>query len=558
MIRIAAFLPLLALAGCASRPLAVAPAPSATPVEVQVLALNDFHGNLERPSPVMLEVAPGQIVTARAGGAAAIAAGLAELRQPNTITVAAGDLIGASPLTSAWFLDEPTIAALNLIGLDIASVGNHEFDKGSAELLRMQRGGCDKHGTREPCRVEPFEGAEFQYLAGNVLTVDDTTLLPATAIRDFGPIRIGFIGLTLEETASLVTPSGVAGLRFADEADTANALVPKLRGAGADAIVLLIHQGGKTPETYKLQGCDGLSGAILPILDRLDPAIGTIVSGHSHNAYACEIESGGAKRILTSAGKNGYVVSDIRLTFDPSTERLIAQGARNVAMTSEAEDPEVAALVKRYADAVAPVANAIIGRLDSAAPYSESNGESPAANMIADAILAATRHPENGGAQLALVNASGVRIGLPAGEVRYRDAFTMMPFGNNLLAMTLTGAQLKAVLEQQYSSAAAKPSVLAPSAGFTYSVDLSKPEGSRVSNMRLDGRPIDPSASYRIATNNYLASGGDNLTAFKAGTDITDKGIIDVDAFVEWIGKTSRPPEPDRVRISAAEARRSS
>lgn len=550
---------LLALAGCATRPAAPVPA---EPVQVQILALNDFHGNIERPAaPVRMQVGDDQFVTAQAGGAAVVTAELAKLRggQRNSITVAAGDLIGASPLTSAWFLDEPTIAALNLMGLSVASVGNHEFDKGSDELLRIQNGGCEKFTARVPCRVEPFAGADFQYLAGNVRKDDGTTVLPATAIRDVGPIRIGFIGLTLEGTADLVTPAGVAGLGFTGEAEAANALVPRLKAEGADTIVLLLHEGGKTAETYKLQGCDGLSGPILPILDRLDPAIVTIVSGHTHNAYACEIDRGGAKRLLTSAGKNGYLVSDIRLSFDPTTQQLVAQAARNVPMIGDgSEDARVAALVKRYSDAVEPVASRIIGRLASAAPFSETNGESAAANLIADATLAATHAPANGGAQLALVNATGVRVGLPAGEVRFKDAFAMMPFGNNLLVVTLTGAQLKAALEQQFSSAAAKPAVLAPSAGFTYAADLSKPEGSRISDMRLDGRPIDQAGTYRVALNNYLASGGDNITAFKAGTDISDRGIIDLDAMVDWIRKISEPPVPNRIRISGAEARRSS
>lgn len=559
MTRIFAVAPVLALAACATSP--ILPPQPAAPIEVQILALNDFHGNLERPSsPARILLADGRVETLPAGGAAIVAEGLARLRQGRpSVTVAAGDLIGASPLPSAWFLDEPTIAALNLMGLEVASVGNHEFDKGSAELLRIQNGGCEAYTTRLPCRVERFAGARFQYLAGNVLKADGTTLLPAATIRDVGPVRIGFIGLTLEGTPNVVTPSGIAGLSFADEAATANALVPRLKADGADTIVLLIHQGGSTPEVYRVQGCDGLSGEMLPILEKLDPAIATVVSGHTHNAYACTVRSGGAARLLTSAGRYGYMISDLRLTFDPSTHRLIDQSARNVPMTGEGPgDPAVAALVKRYTDAVEPVANRVIGRLDAQAPISEQNMESPAADMIADSFLAATRAPGSGAAQLALVNSSGVRVGLPQGPVRFRDAFTMMPFGNNVLVMTLTGAQLKAVLEQQYSSVAAKSAVLAPSAGFSYSVDFTRPEGQRVSQMRLDGRPVDMAANYRVATNNYLASGGDNLSAFTAGTDVADPGIVDIDAFVDWIGRTSRPPAADRVRIIGAEVRRSS
>jgi 5'-nucleotidase len=541
--------PLLALAACSSVSAPVPIAQPAPPIRVQMLAINDFHGNLE-PSNSPIAVAAGtEKVSAVMGGAAELAAALDRARDghPNTITVAAGDLVGASPLTSAWFLDEPTVDAMNLLGLSVASIGNHEFDKGTSELLRLKNGGCATYTPRVPCRLEPFAGAKFDYLAANVVTKSGATLFPSTVIRQVGSIRIGFIGETLRDTGSLVTPGGVAGVRFTDEAETANALVPALKAAGADAIVLLIHQGGKVPDTYVEKGCDGLTGAILPILDKLDPAITTVVSGHTHNAYACTINAGGAPRLLTSGGKFGYLYTDIELTFDGGTHKLLAQGAANVPVTGSAgADRRVAELVRRYKTAAAPVADRVIGTLGSPAPYSDSDGESPAADLIADATLNATRPS---GAQLALVNASGVRIGIPAGPVTYGNAFAMMPFGNNLLVMTMTGAQLKAALEQQYSVVAAKTAVLAPSAGFTYSVDVSKPEGSRVSDMRLNGRAIEPSANYRVAVNNYLASGGDNLSAFTAGTDVTDPDIIDVDAMVEWIAKTTQPPVANRVRI---------
>jgi len=440
---------------------------------------------------------------------------------------------------------------MNLMGLSLASVGNHEFDKGSAELLRMQNGGCEKYTRRVPCRLDRFTGARFQYLAANTFRADGSTLFPATAIRPFGPIKIGVIGMTLKQTSNLVTPSGVAGLRFADEAAIANALAPGLKAAGADAIVLLIHQGGKVPDSYHLQDCDGLSGEILPILDRLDPAIATVISGHTHHAYACELERGGAKRLLTSAGKYGYFVSDLRLDFDPRTHRLLAQHARNVPIIRQGSgDPAIAALVKRYAGAVAPIANRVIGRLTATAKKSDQESESQAADLIADSMLAATRSD----AQLALVNSTGVRVDLPGGDVRYKDAFAMMPFGNNLVVLTLTGAQLEAVLEQQYAiplrPKATMPAVLAPSAGFTYAVDLRQPVDGRVSDLRLNGKAIEPNGRYRVVVNNYLASGGDGLTAFSAGTAVTDTGIIDLDALVDWIAKGQAPPTPTRIRFS--------
>jgi 5'-nucleotidase len=530
------------------------PAPVA-PIEVQILAINDFHGNLDPSAgPVRFPMGSDVFNSARIGGAAIMGAELAKLRSghSNSITVAAGDLIGASPLNSAYFLDEPTIHAMNLLGLELASVGNHEFDKGSAELLRMQNGGCEKHTTRVPCRIEQFAGARFRYLGANVLKDDGSTLFPPTAVRDFGPIRVGFIGMTLKDTGILVTPAGVAGLHFTDEAATANALVRQLRGQGADAIVLLIHQGGKLPETYKLGDCDGLSGDILPILDKLDPAIATIVSGHSHNAYACQVNRGGSTRLLTSAGKYGYFVSDIRLTFDPSTHRLLAQNAHNIPMIGDGSvDSDIAALVKRYTDAAAPAAARVVGKLRGDAPKSEGDGESPAANLIADAQLAATKAKDHGGADISFINATGVRVGItpgPDGSVTYGQIFAMQPFGNNLVVKTLTGAQLKDMLEQQFRVVGEAPklvSLLVPSENFRFAYDLSKPEGQRIVSVKLDGRAIDPARSYRVTVNNFLASGGDGFSVLTEGTDTFDAGL-DLDALEAWLATNPASPPVGR------------
>ncbi|HEX6603348.1 MAG TPA: metallophosphoesterase, partial [Sphingomicrobium sp.] len=281
--KFAAALAALCVAACVT-----APQRAAAPVEVQILAFNDFHGNIETPPPVEIAEPDGTKRKIVSGGAAHLAAALAGLRagHPNTVTVSAGDTIGASPLVSAHYLDEPTIVAMNMLGLEFNSVGNHEFDRGTDELKRMQAGGCARYTRRVPCAVEPFGGARFRYLAANVFQADGSTIFPATALKRFqtpaGAITIGFIGMTLKGTGSIVTPSGVKGLTFADEAATANALVPKLKAQGADAIVLLIHQGGRTPQFTVGNGCDQFTGEIAPIVERLDPAITTVVSGHTH------------------------------------------------------------------------------------------------------------------------------------------------------------------------------------------------------------------------------------------------------------------------------------
>ena len=535
------------VSGCATTPQPVATAP----VEVQILAINDFHGNLETSEgSIPVTGADGSDVVSVVGGVAQLAATLSAARSghKNSVTVAAGDLIGASPLASAWFLDEPSIDALNLAGLELASVGNHEFDKGSSELIRMQTGGCERYTTRTPCQLEPFKGARFTYLAANVFRSDGSTLLPATSIKRFGRIKVGFIGMTLRDTGILASPAGVAGLTFADEVATANALVPKLKADGADAIVLLIHQGAKSPKPYELSTCEGLVGPVLTILDGLDPAIRTIVSGHTHQAYACTLDRGGAPRLLTSAGKYGYLVTDIRLTFDPSTHGLIASAAHNLPVPAKGPTvPEVAALTGRYAKAAAPVAERVVGRLAGPAPRSEAEGESPAAALIADAQLAAARSPEKGGARIAFTNATGVRTGLfprTDGTVSFGQIFQMQPFGNNLVTKSYSGAQLKAVLEQQFRTvdgAGRVTSLLIPSAGFRFRYELARPDGDRITLMEMDGKPIDPAASYRVTVNNFLSSGGDGFTGFAVGTDAVDGGI-DLDAMEAWLAKGQPVP----------------
>jgi 5'-nucleotidase len=555
MKRIFILAPLAFLAACAATPRS---APVATaPIEVQILAINDFHGNLETPEgTIPITGADGVDVNSRIGGAAQLAGTLSALRSghQHSITVAAGDLIGASPLTSAWFLDEPTIDALSMAGLDLAAVGNHEFDKGSGELVRMQKGGCERFTTRQPCQLESFKGANFTYLAANVLRADGSTLFPATAIRSYGPIRIGFIGMTLKDTGILASPAGVAGLTFADEIATANALVPKLKVEGADTVVLLIHQGGKAPKAYQTSSCEGLAGPILDIIDKLDPAIRTIVSGHTHQAYACQLDRGGAPRLLTSGGKYGFMATDIRLTFNAATHGLLAASARNVPVEAGGvSDSRVAALTDRYVKAAAPVAERIVGRLAGPAPRSETEDESPAAALVADAELAVARQPDKGRAQIAFTNATGVRTGLfpnPDGSVTFGQIFQMQPFGNNLVTKSYTGAELKAVLEQQFRDVDGQGrvgSLLIPSAGFRFRYDLARPQGDRIVRMELEGKPIDPAARYRVAVNNFLSSGGDGFSALAVGTDAVDGGM-DLDAMEAWLAQGQPVPALGRTK----------
>ncbi|MEA3053162.1 MAG: 5-nucleotidase [Sphingomonadales bacterium] len=569
IIRLAAASFLLTLGGCAT----TVAGPTA-PTEVEIIAFNDFHGNLEPPKQAIEAPRRGEgSVRVPAGGAAWFASAIEALRaaHPNHIVVSAGDMIGASPLVSAVFLDEPTIHAMNLIGVDLTAVGNHEFDKGRDELLRMQKGGCEKHTARQPCALEPFPGAKFTFLAANVRT-ENGTLFPASAIRSFGKgrarVTIGFIGLTLKETATLVTPAGVAGLTFADETETINALVPKLRAQGADAIVVLIHQGLSTKVGYNDKDCGGIDGDLLPILAKLDPAVDLVVSGHTHNAYICDYGRIDPARpfLVTSAGKYGTLLTDIRLAVDPAAGRVTAKSADNLIVQSESygsvaptdrypryrPDPAVAALVSRYAEKAGPMANRVVGRMTGPAKRETvPSGEQVLGDLVADAHLAATRAS---GARIALTNGSGVRSDIEpvGGNVTFGQIFAAQPFGNSLVVKSFTGRQIRALLEQQFdsgSNTATSPNMLLPSANLRFAYDLSRPAGQRILDLAIDGRPIEDEAIYRVAMNSFLASGGDNFTIFKEGKDPAG-GPLDLDALEAWIAGSSplTPPVPDRIR----------
>jgi 5'-nucleotidase len=555
----------------------------APPVRVNIIAFNDFHGALQPPRLAVDAAAPdGSAVRVPAGGAAYFASAVRRLRaaNPNSVVVSAGDLISASPLVSAEFLDEPTILAMNLIGLDFSAVGNHEFDRGRRELLRIQNGGCDRFTARQPCRLDRFPGARFRILAANVLTENGQPLLPGTGMRSFGRgrnrVSVGFIGLTLRDTHTLVTPGGIAGLTFADEAESINAAASRLRADGADAIVVLIHQGLSTDVGYDDHSCRGIDGDLLPILARLDRSVDVVVSGHTHNAYICDYGRIDPTRpfLVTSALKNGAILTNISLTIDPARKRVVARSADNVIVQGEGysdrtgavsvtslfpafpRDPAVQQLIDRYAAAAGPIIARTIGRLPGPALKEENEaGESVLGDLIADGFLAATRAPEAGGAQIAFTNQTSVRTDIiPAadGSVTFGQLFAAQPFGNDLITKSMTGRQIRLLLEQQFASGpntVASPIMLLPSQGFTYSYDLRRPEGQRILDMRLNGTPMSDDRSYRVTMNSFLASGGDSFTLFREGTNPL-VGIQDVDALERYIANFGEAALPTANRIT--------
>ncbi|WP_128935283.1 bifunctional metallophosphatase/5'-nucleotidase [Bradyrhizobium zhanjiangense] len=512
-----------------------ASAQTAAPVELRILAINDFHGNL-RPPPGGIRIGDpedgAKKVMVAAGGAEYMATLVKQLREGhrNTIFVAAGDLIGASPFLSAMFHDEPSIESLSMMGLAITSVGNHEFDEGKTELLRMQNGGCHPvDGCQGP---HPFTGAKFRYLAASTIeTATGKSVLPPFEIREFDGISVGFIGLTLKGTAGIVSPAGISGLEFRDEAETVNALVPQLKARGVEAIVVLIHEGGEPAGDYN--ECPGISGPIVDIVKKFDRAVDVVVSGHTHRAYVCNIDG----RLVTSGDKFGTLVTAIDLKLDPASRDIVSARAENVivANASLPKDAEQTALIEAYDKLSAPIANRPAGSVtQTLSRIPNEAGESALGDIIADAQLLATRDAKDGGAVIALTNPGGIRTDIVPkenGAITFGDVFASQPFRNRLVTMTLTGRQLKDLLEQQWLDPK-RPRILQVSNGFSYAWDAAKPFGERVmpEKMTLSGRPIEAGSGYRVTLNDYLAVGGDGFTVAKQGS-APQYGGYDADAL---------------------------
>ncbi|MET0904668.1 MAG: bifunctional metallophosphatase/5'-nucleotidase [Tardiphaga sp.] len=516
---------------------------STEPVDVTLLAINDFHGHL-RPAPGGIAIDDPsdrtKTITVPAGGAEHMATLVKQLRagKTNTAFVAAGDLIGASPFLSALFHDEPTIEALSMMGLEIAAVGNHEFDEGRDELLRMQHGGCHPvDGCKGP---HPFAGATFRYLAAS--TIDSKTgkpLLPPYEIRMFEGVPVAFIGLTLKGTPNLVAPPGIAGLDFRDEVETVNALVPELKMQGVEAIVVLIHEGGLP--TGGINECPGISGPIVDIVKKFDKAVDVVISGHTHRAYTCAIDG----RLVTSGDKYGTLVTTIDLKLDRTTRDITSAVANNVIVhTSIPADPSQTALLAAYDRVAAPIAARPAGTITATLSRLPDmrTGESPLGSVIADAHLAATSAADRGNAVIAFTNPGGIRSDIvkrPDAGVSYGDVFAAQPFRNQLVTLTLTGAQIKAVLEQQWRDPN-RPRILQVSKGFSYTWDNAGTDGQRViaDSMKIGTTTIDPIAAYRVTINNFLAVGGDGFTVLKDGRDPVI-GVYDVDALSSFLRDNS-------------------
>ncbi len=532
----------LMVAGCASAPVSVAT------TELSIFSINDFHGHIQPKSPTpsmprLPDPKTGEIKPQAAGGAAYLATVLNGLRaqRPNSVFVAAGDLMGASPQLSSLLSDEPTLSALSDMGLDASSLGNHDLDAGLTELLRKTRGECAPAG----CLWPEFKGASFPYLAANMLDAETgKTVLPTHKIVTVGGMKIALVGAVTKDTPKVIVAKAIRGLKFIDEADAMNALIPQLRAEGAQLLVAMMHEGSVTegPANDPTYVCEGLRGRGADIANRLDPAYGIIVSGHTHNAYTCKING----RLLVQAGSFGGWITESRLKVTATGQVLEAQAVNHpVLQGANAPNPAFVALVQRAGELTNAIRNRPINTLtqgavrNPVAPY----GDSTLGNLITDAQLAYAK--KRGVTDIAMINSGGIRADLtvePGKPVTLSDLFAIQPFNNELVVMTLTGAQLKDVVSRQLPKTTAPRRFAQVSNNFRFVWSQAADGSSTLDSLTLDGQPLVNTKDYRVVVNNFMAEGGDDLSVFRQGRDKVNLGI-DLDALVEWVAENPKGVE---------------
>lgn len=550
---------------------------------INILAFNDFHGNLEPPKRFIEAEDPTDInksVRIPVGGVSYFADAINKLRAqyPNNAVVSAGDLISASPLTSSLFLDEPTIETMNEIKIDFNAVGNHEFDRGTDELRRLQNGGCQQYTTTKPCQInKDFAGAKFNFLAANVSLKADPkrTLFPAYKIKRYGNIPVAFIGLTLEATPTIVSAAGIKDVDFHDEAETVNSLIPELKKQGVEAIVVVVHEGVAPSTKFNAKTCAGLSGPLTGILDRLDTAVDVVVSGHTHQSYICDYSTLNPQKpfLLTSAGQYGTAITNIKLELDGKTGDVIKKDAQQVPIQSEAytsgtttvnltnlyekfnKTPSIEAILDKYRQAVTTISARIVGTATTVINRNAAeSGETALGNLIADAQQAAALTASNQGSDFTLMNPGGVRADLQTNsnnQITFGDVFAVQPFGNSIVTLSLTGQQIRELLEQQWSGANAdRPRILQPSKELSYAYKKDATAVPRATQIMISGQALMDSKSYRVTVNSFIADGGDNFTVLTKGTNRVGGGQ-DVDALEKYINQNSpvQAPETNRIKV---------
>ncbi len=522
------------------------------PVEVNVAAINDFHGNLlSNPFKYKDAAVEGGEVKLKAGGIAALSGLLAELRAKDSqlLLVGAGDMLGGSPPISSMWADEPSVDALDLLGLKFSVVGNHELDQGITELRRQIKGGCQSTRADKACQFDnDYKGADFPYISANLM--EQATGKPAFAayrIEQAHGAKIAFVGATLKDVGAYVSAKSMDGLYTVDEADAINALLPELNKQKVDAVVVVIHQGGETPERFDTQDCSQLGGDVVDVVKRLDPQIKVVISAHTHQGYLCRL----GDKLITQGASFGRLLTQLTLTIDTDKHQLLGVKAQNLVVDAQrfTATKEIAALQAHVEARSKDQLSAPLARLASREVKRDTNaaGESAMGDLIADSQLAATRAL---GAQVALMNLGGMRmdIALEEGQdkVNYGQVASVQPFNNTLNIMTLTGVQLRELLEQQWQSGSMGFYPLQPSASLSYRWDGAQPQGQRVvaDSLMVDGQLVQAEQTYRVTVNSFLADGGDNFTVLKQASARMDTGLNDLEALIGYLQGRDQAGQP--------------
>ncbi|MDM5156292.1 5'-nucleotidase C-terminal domain-containing protein [Bacillus sp. DX1.1] len=494
--------------------------PSQTPhqqdryINVQMLGINDFHGQLDTVK---------QINNKEAGGADYLAAYLRdrEKQNPNTLLVHAGDAVGASPPISALLQDEPTIEFLNDLGFDVGTVGNHEFDEGMDELRRLIYGGYHE-------KTGDFKGANFPYVAANVYNKSTGRLfLPPFTVKMIDGVPVGFIGVVTTDTPNIVMPSLLKNVQFTDEVEAINKSAKQLKRLGVKSIVVLAHNAGITDETGVTEG------DLVRLAEGTDSEVDVIFGGHSHTYVNGTIHN----KLIVQANSYGMAFADVDMKIDRKTKDIVEKKAEVVTTFHEGiePDPQIKSKVEQYAEKIAPLINEVVGTATAPLTRNQNSaGESALGNLIADA----QRKTMDG--NIALMNPGGIRNDLDAGDITWGELFAIQPFGNQLMKLTLTGKDIRDILNQQWQKDKTR---MLQISGIQYTWDNSKPTGEKVSHITLgNGEALVDTHTYSVVANAFLASGGDGFTSFTNAKN-TEVGPTDLDAFVDYVKQSKGPIE---------------
>jgi 5'-nucleotidase len=539
-------------------------------LSLRIIAFNDFHGHIASPVHNTEEemVAPAKAFPNHLTSGAALGRWIDQLRSEVThsLLLSSGDAIGASPIESSLFFDEPTIQYLNLLRVDAVAVGNHEFDQGLAHLLRLAQGGCEtNHGAKISCSHpnSQFQGSNFPWLAGNLETTDGQNLLPAYSIKEFEGVKIGIIGLVTAETPQLVRSQVIQGLRFRPEIRSVEKISNHLKALGVNTQILLIHEGGKIKGDWNDPTCPKASGRLFEILPRLLPYVDLVFSGHTHQGYACLVDG----KPVMQADAYGKALSVVDLKIDtqnrgkPVTEltkfwnQLVSP---NLPPTNSDVEIKRESLIANYQRLANNRGEKLVGSIDDSLhnnPDHDNRGDSTAGQLIADAQWWATRLPQTGASEFALMNPGGIRSNIlckqPPCSVSYAQLFEMQPFDNQLVVMSLSGQQIKNLFELQSNpDDHTRAYFLQPSHQINYFWNTHAPQGQRVENLNINGQPMLMNKNYRVTVNSFLAGGGDRYFQFRNGHDRLI-GPADLDAVLEFLQlpEVARPSNAIRITV---------